>query len=139
MIERDEADRDRVRVLLDRWGVLFRSLLEREAPPLRWGRVFKTLRIMELSGEVVSGQFFEGVDGLQFAAPSALKRLLHPVDDDQVLWMSAADPASPCGLGLDGYPPAKTGRRQSYRAQGRKDCRFVGEQGEAAFDSATSR
>jgi len=105
VIERDEVERDRVRVLLDRWGVLFRSLLEREAPPLRWGRVFKTLRIMELSGEVVSGQFFEGVEGLQFAAPSALKRLLPPVDDDQILWMSAADPASPCGLGLDGLPP----------------------------------
>ena len=90
-------------MLLDRWGVLFRTLIEREAPPLRWSQVFRTLRLMELSGEVVSGQFFDGIDGLQFAAPSALKRLTAQNDED-VLWMSAADPASPCGLGLEGLP-----------------------------------
>lgn len=101
-LEQEEIDRDRVRVLLERWGVVFRSLIDREAPSLRWGRVFRTLRIMELSGEVVSGQFFEGVDGLQFAAPSALERLRAPDDEGRVFWMSAADPASPCGLGLEG-------------------------------------
>jgi len=101
-LEQDEVDRDRVRVLLDRWGVLFRQLLDREAGPLRWGRVFRTLRVMELSGEVVSGQFFEGVEGAQFASPAALQTLRLPTDTDRLVWVSAADPASACGLGLAG-------------------------------------
>ena len=103
-IELDELSRDRVRVLLDRWGVLFRELLERETRGLQWGRVFRTLRVMELSGEVVAGQFFEGVPGLQFASPAALKGLREPVQEDRIVWMSAADPASPCGLGLAAIP-----------------------------------
>lgn len=104
-LEQDEIDRDRVRVLLDRWGVLFRELLDREGETLRWSRVFRTLRVMELSGEVVSGQFFEGVAGLQFGSPAALKRFSSRHDDERVVWMSAADPASPCGLGLEGLGP----------------------------------
>jgi ATP-dependent Lhr-like helicase len=99
-IELDELSRDRVRVILDRWGVLFRELLERESRELQWGRVFRTLRLMELSGEVVAGQFFEGIPGLQFASPAALKQLREPPREDRIVWMSAADPASPCGLGL---------------------------------------
>ncbi len=101
-LEQDEVDRDRVRVLLDRWGVLFRQLLEREPGPLRWNKVFRTLRVMELSGEVVSGQFFEGVEGAQFASPAALQTLRHPTDAERCVWMSAADPASACGLGISG-------------------------------------
>ncbi len=46
----EELRRDRVRALLRRYGVLFRELLERELPPLRWGELFRTLRLMELSG-----------------------------------------------------------------------------------------
>ncbi|MCG8457347.1 MAG: hypothetical protein MI919_13810, partial [Holophagales bacterium] len=45
-----ELVKDRVRLLLGRYGVLFRELLERELPALRWGAVFRTARLMELSG-----------------------------------------------------------------------------------------
>jgi ATP-dependent helicase Lhr and Lhr-like helicase len=98
----EERNRDRVRLLLDRYGVLFRELLERELPALQWGRVFRTLRVMELSGEVVAGQFFTGVGGLQLASHAALRRLEQGLADDRVVWLSAADPASLCGLGLGG-------------------------------------
>jgi len=90
-----------VRVLLDRHGILFRELLLRELPLLRWGRVFRTLRLMELSGEVVAGQFFTGIPGLQFLSHAALRRLQQGLPEDRVFWICAADPASPCGLGLD--------------------------------------
>jgi ATP-dependent Lhr-like helicase len=38
---------------------------------------------------------------LQFASPQALRRLSEGLEEDAIYWMSAADPASPSGLGLD--------------------------------------
>ncbi len=100
-LDADELDRDRARAVLERYGVVFRELLERELPALGWGRLFRALRLMELSGEVVAGQFFLGLGGLQFALPSALRRLQDGGGDEGVAWMNAADPASPCGLSLE--------------------------------------
>ncbi len=102
-LEEEELNKDRVRLLLQRYGVLFRELLERELPALRWGRLFRTLRLMELSGELLAGQFFDDVPGLQFASPAAFRRLEEGLLDDAVVWMSAADPASPAGLGLEAF------------------------------------
>jgi ATP-dependent Lhr-like helicase len=56
---------------------------------------------MELSGEVVGGRFFDGVPGVQFASPAALRTLREGLPQDVVYWMSALDPASPAGLPLD--------------------------------------
>ncbi len=119
-VEAEERNRDRARLLLDRYGVLFRELLEREAPVLQWPRVFRTLRIMELSGEVVAGQFFTGLPGLQFASHAALRRLEQGLAGDRVLWLSAADPASPCGLGLAdlvGLPHRLPGNHLVYHGE----------------------
>jgi ATP-dependent Lhr-like helicase len=100
-LDQEELNKDRVRLLLQRYGVLFRELLERELPALRWGHLFRTLRLMELSGEVLAGQFFDHIPGLQFASPAAFRRLEQGLPDDAIVWMSAADPASPAGLGLE--------------------------------------
>ena len=100
-LDADELDRDRARAVLERYGVVFRELLERELPALGWGRLFRALRLMELSGEVVAGQFFLGLGGLQFALPSALRRLQERGGGEGIAWMNAADPASPCGLSLE--------------------------------------
>jgi ATP-dependent Lhr-like helicase len=99
----EEISRDRARQLLRRYGVLFRELLAHELPALQWGAVFRSLRLLELSGEVLAGHFFEGVAGLQFLSPHAL-RLLESGLPASIWWISAADPASPCGLGLQGLP-----------------------------------
>jgi ATP-dependent Lhr-like helicase len=99
----EELAQDRVRQLLRRYGVLFRELLAHELPSLQWGAAFRSLRLMELSGEAVAGHFFEGIAGLQFASPQAL-RLLESGLPETVWWISAADPASPCALGLQGLP-----------------------------------
>jgi ATP-dependent Lhr-like helicase len=101
-MEREEVAKERARLVLDRYGVVFRELLERELPALQWPRVFRALRLLELGGEVVAGQFFLCVPGLQFASHEALRRLREDVGAETVWWTNAADPASPCGLGLEG-------------------------------------
>lgn len=100
-LDREELNKDRVRQLLHRYGVLFRELLSRELPALRWGPLFRTLRLMELSGEVIAGHFFEGIPGLQFCSPAALRTLRNGLFQGRVFWINALDPASPCGLGLE--------------------------------------
>jgi ATP-dependent Lhr-like helicase len=100
-IERQEWDRENVRLLLDRYGILFRELLDQELPALRWGALFRTLRLMELSGELVAGAFFEGILGLQFMSPAAFQSLQQGLPEDAVYWLNAADPVSLCGLGVE--------------------------------------
>ena len=102
LIEEEDMLRDRVRQLLVRYGILFREILQQELPGLRWGDVFKSLRIMELSGEVLAGYFFEGVSGLQFASPEAFRMLQQPLPSDAVFYINATDPASLCGVKLEG-------------------------------------
>jgi ATP-dependent Lhr-like helicase len=101
-LEEEEDRRERARVLLDRYGVVFRELVQRELPPLRWSEVFRALRMLELAGEVVAGRFFEGVPGIQFMSNAAFRRLQDGLSEDLIWWVNAVDPASPCGLGLEG-------------------------------------
>ncbi|MBN2627768.1 MAG: hypothetical protein JXA95_13955, partial [Spirochaetales bacterium] len=98
LIERDERLREVIRQLFLRYGVLFRTLLEREADHQKWPEIFRTLRLMELSGECVSGQFFEGIRGIQFASWEALRELNRPLDEGSLYWMNGTDPASLSGL-----------------------------------------
>ena len=102
-IEKDERMREVIRQLFLRYGVLFRTLLEREAPHQNWSALFRTLRLMELSGECVSGRFFEGIRGLQFASWEALRELNQGLDETKLYWMNCTDPASLCGLKEDEF------------------------------------
>ena len=101
IVEAEERNKERVRALLDRYGILFRELLKRELPHFQWGAVFRALRIMELAGEVYAGAFFHGIPGLQFISKRAFERLKAPLNEDAVYWLNAADPASLCGLQLE--------------------------------------
>ena len=96
-----ERDKDRIRQLFIRYGILFRDLLRNEMPTLQWGRLFRTLRLMELSGEITAGWFFKDIPGPQFYCPAALRVLNRPLPEDAVYWMNAADPASLCGTGIE--------------------------------------
>jgi ATP-dependent Lhr-like helicase len=96
-----EIQRRRVRQVLERYGVVFKELLTHEIAPLRWSALFRTLRIMELSGEIWSGHFFQGIPGLQFASAKTLRLLNSGLPQEHVFWLNAADPASVCGLGLE--------------------------------------
>ena len=101
-LEREERQKERARLLLQRYGVVFRELLLRELPSLQWKQVFRSLRLMELSGEVAAGAFFDGITGPQFASPAAVRRLRRELPEDAVWWVHALDPASPSGLALEG-------------------------------------
>lgn len=99
-IQMEELKKERVRQLLSRYGILFRELLQREQPDLQWRNIFRTLRLMEFSGEVLSAQFFTGIMGLQFMSHEAFETLKHNQCEDAVFWLNACDPASLCGTGL---------------------------------------
>lgn len=107
-----EADKDRVRMLLDRYGLINRDIVNRERLPMpavsadgtrgnwRWRDAFKALRIMELAGEVFSGQFIADTSTPQFITPRAFSELQTNQLSQGNFWLSALDPAAPCGLGV---------------------------------------
>ncbi|HUV07672.1 MAG TPA: ATP-dependent helicase, partial [Spirochaetia bacterium] len=70
-LQKEDVTRERISVLLDRYGILFKEILSYELPHFKWAELFHTLRLMELSGEILTGRFFEGIPGIQFIAHSA--------------------------------------------------------------------
>ena len=102
LLEEEDVQRERVRLLLDRYGIVFRELLQQEVPLLRWPALFRTMRLMELSGELLAGHFFDGVPGLQFISPAAFEELQRGLDEDVVYMLNATDPASLCGMAVEG-------------------------------------
>ncbi len=109
-----EEDKERARLLLDRYGILTRELANREGGSLRWAKLFRALAMMELAGEIVSGYFFEGLSGPQFMTPAALQAFNRLTDAEPMsFWLNAADPAAPCGLSLSD-PQLPQRRPQNY-------------------------
>lgn len=94
----DEEQLERlIGIYLQRWGVLFRGLLERElfAPP--WRVLRAALRKMELRGAIRGGRFVAGVGGEQFAFPETvdtLRKFKKQVDSSKLRYysLSAVDP-----------------------------------------------
>ncbi len=109
-LARQELVKDRVRQLLSRYGIIFRDLLMKEPPELQWRNVYKTLRLMELSGELLSGYFFTGIDGPQFISPESFRRLQQDLGEDEIFWLNACDPASLCGIGPEPLRPGLPAR-----------------------------
>jgi len=101
ILDEGELDAARVKVLARRYGLLCRFLLEREAPRLRWSRLFPALRLLELRGELVYGRFFEDIEGPQFLSPEAfelwsgLGQGPEKVEGAEGLWLNALDPVVP--------------------------------------------
>jgi ATP-dependent Lhr-like helicase len=100
LLEEEELKKERVRVLLDRYGIVFRELLQKELPPFRWSGLFRTMRLMELSGEIMAGCFFEGLTGPQFITSRTFRMLGLGLSADACYFMNALDPASLCGIPL---------------------------------------
>ncbi|MDR2617816.1 MAG: DEAD/DEAH box helicase [Treponema sp.] len=120
LLEEEELNRDRVRILLDRWGVLCRPFLEREAPCFSWSHLLPAMRRMELAGELTAGRFFSGINSLQFASPHIAEELEQAEQEQGVYWMNAADPASPSGLSIEGLE--KPGREFPNRLPSSRLC-----------------
>ncbi len=117
----EERNKDRARILLDRYGIVFRELIEVELPAFRWRFVFRALRLMELAGEVLAGYFFHGLPGPQFMSREAFRSLQQPPQGEAVFWISAVDPASLCGTGLEAFrhrlPRRLAGNHVLYRGR----------------------
>ncbi len=109
LIEQEELAKERIRQLFSRYGVLFPELLRQELPALQWRYIFRTLRLMEFSGEIYAGHFFTKFTGPQFASREAYLFIQREQDENCIYWINAADPASPCGFRLqdlsEGFPP----------------------------------
>jgi len=89
------------RVLLKRYGVIFRKLAERESYAPHWRDLVRVLRTMEARGEVRGGRFVSGVWGEQYALPEAvsLLRMIRKEEKKQTLIsISASDPLNLTGI-----------------------------------------
>lgn len=92
-------------LLLARYGVICRDVLEREslAPP--WRDLAPVYRRLEARGEIRGGRFVEKVAGEQFALPGAVDRLRKMRDEPSkgdVVFVSACDPLNLSGIILPG-------------------------------------
>ena len=87
--------------LIDRYGVVFRRLLDRERLPVPWRELVRVYRLWELRGDVRGGRFVQRFSGEQYALPEAIEllRRLRRSERGSAAGMgvSAADP-----LNLDG-------------------------------------
>ncbi|HEX3571293.1 MAG TPA: DEAD/DEAH box helicase [Acidobacteriaceae bacterium] len=117
----DAALESFARMLLLRYGVLFRDLLARESNAPRWRDLLGILRRLEARGEVRGGRFVSGFSGEQFALPEAVDSLRASRNRDcsEPLAVSAADPLNLVGIIAPGERvPAIPGREVRY-ANGR--------------------
>jgi ATP-dependent Lhr-like helicase len=99
----------RTEAFLERHGVLTRGALETERVTGGFSGIYKVLRGMEDSGQVIRGYVIEGLGAAQFAARGAVDRL-RAVSDNAVgrrpvdaVVLAATDPAQPYGAAL-GWP-----------------------------------
>ncbi len=93
------------RVLLQRYGVVFRKLLEREGLNLPWRDLLRVLRRLEARGEIRGGRFVAGFSGEQFALTEAigsLRSIRKSEPDGALISISAADPLNLLGIVLPG-------------------------------------
>lgn len=102
------------RVLLRRYGVICRRVLEREPLLPPWRDLLYAFRRMEARGEVRGGRFVQGMSGEQFALPEAVGALreARKRKDGEEIMLSAADPLNLIGIVTPGQRlPALPGNR----------------------------
>jgi ATP-dependent Lhr-like helicase len=98
---RDGAVEKFARVLLHRYGVVFRRLLERESFPVTWYELGRIYRRWEARGEIRGGYFVGGIGGEQFALPEAiglLRSIRKSQPNGELITLSGADPLNLQGV-----------------------------------------
>ena len=99
--KREEAIEAFARVLLRRYGVVFRRMLERESLRVSWFELSRAYRRLEAQGEIRGGYFVSGVSGEQFALPEAvglLRSIRRIPATGALITISAADPLNLAGI-----------------------------------------
>ncbi len=100
-IESDAALQYLARSLLCRYGVIFKSLLNREPCYNKWQQLLPILQRMEWSGEIRSGRFVSGQFGQQFALPEAVQQLQKTRAENsnsESIIINATDPLNLIGI-----------------------------------------
>ncbi len=96
-------------MLLRRYGVVFRDVLERETTIPRWRELVAMFRRLEARGSVRGGRFVHGFGGEQFAVPEAVASLRETRlkgDTEEAITVAAADPLNLAGIVVPGERPA---------------------------------
>jgi ATP-dependent Lhr-like helicase len=117
--QRDQEIESAALVLLWRYGIVFRDLLERETAMPRWRELLGMFRRLEARGIVRGGRFVSGFQGEQFALPQAVESLRDSRKQEiatTAVTIAAADPANLVGIVIPGDRPAATaGRTVQFR------------------------
>ncbi|PWT87863.1 MAG: ATP-dependent DNA helicase [Blastocatellia bacterium] len=127
-------------VLLRRYGVVFKRLLEREGIVIPWRVLLRMYHRLEARGEIRGGRFVAGISGEQFALPEAvgmLRSIRREGAKDSSISVSAADPLNLVGIITPGNRvTAHTSNRILYH-DGVATCTLEG--GETRFIVELSR
>jgi ATP-dependent Lhr-like helicase len=116
---RTQIDRESIEAvaqkLLQRYGVVFRKLLDRESTNIPWRDFLRVLRRLEARGEIRGGRFIGGFSGEQFATADAihlLRSMRRTQPDGTMVSVSAADPLNMLGILVPGprLAPAASNR-----------------------------
>ena len=91
--------------LLLRYGIVAREIAKREENLLPWPLLAMEFQRMEMRGDIRRGYFVEGLSGMQFALPDAV-RTLESIKStkntgEMPLIINACDPANPYGTGVE--------------------------------------
>jgi ATP-dependent Lhr-like helicase len=128
--QREQEIESAALVLLWRYGIVFRDLVQRETTMPRWRELLGMLRRLEARGIVRGGRFVSGFQGEQFALPQAVESLRDSRKAAESLELdsrkqenatatvaiAAADPANLVGIVVPGDRPAATaGRTVQFR------------------------
>jgi ATP-dependent Lhr-like helicase len=92
-------------MLLRRYGVVFREMVERETIVPRWRELLITFRRLEDRGEIRGGRFVTGFLGEQFGLPVAvesLRAMRQAEPSRETVRIHAADPLNLVGILLPG-------------------------------------
>jgi ATP-dependent Lhr-like helicase len=107
------------RMLLKRYGIVFREVIARETIVPRWRELLIAFRRLEDRGEVRGGRFVSGFMGEQFALPIAVEslRAMRKIEPSgETVTISAADPLNLVGILLPGdRVSAVSGKSVTFR------------------------
>jgi len=100
----DAAIESAARMLLQRYGVVFRDVVARESNIPKWSVLLRMLRRLEDRGEVRGGRFISGFGGEQFALPEAVDslRASRHRESPDVITVAGADPMNLVGIVIPG-------------------------------------
>jgi len=118
-VDRNAALEAICRMLLRRYGIVFREVLTRESILPKWREVLITLRRLEDRGEIRGGRFVNGFLGEQFALPIAVESLRaarNQQPSGETVTVSAADALNLVGILVPGERvAANSGRSVAFR------------------------